>query len=110
MGDRTTPKHYDPYYSDDGGRLISDIEKGAIEAMEMKPNISFLKKVRDREVSLSFGYTAKKGGHWTFRGGEKTAEKHAKAGFIRMPGAASLGRPAYALLTERGQAALDAAA
>lgn len=74
----------------------------------MKPNIKFLEKVREGKVMATFSYSPRTGGHYGFRGGEATAAKHAQAGYIRMPGGASLGRPAIATLTHAGIAALVA--
>jgi hypothetical protein len=76
----------------------------------MKPNLKFLQKVADGNVGSYHGYSAKRGGYWTFRGGEATAKRHAEAGFIRMPGAAGLFQLAPAKLTDAGRAALIAKA
>jgi hypothetical protein len=74
----------------------------------MKPNINFLKKVRDGKVMLIFSYSPRIGGTYKFKGGEATMEKHRAAGFITMRGGASLGRPSMAELTDAGRAALAA--
>jgi hypothetical protein len=77
------------------------------EEAAMRPSVKFLAKVRDGGVKLVFGYSDRSGGYHRFVGGEKTAERHAKLGYITMPGAASLGRPALATLTTKGKAALN---
>lgn len=73
----------------------------------MKPNLKFLQKVANGEVGSYHGYSVKRGGYWTFRGGEATAKKHAEAGFIRMPGSGGLFELARATLTDAGRAALS---
>lgn len=73
----------------------------------MKPNIKFLRKVRDGKVYRYKHYTMKRGGYTGFVGGEATASKHADAGFVEAPArGASLGCPAVYTLTEKGKAAL----
>lgn len=72
-----------------------------------KPNLAFLRKVADRQVYAWFSYSAKKGGHYGFTGGETTFEKHRKAGFVKKPGPPELGRPSYVELTDAGRAALS---
>lgn len=73
----------------------------------MKPNVNFLLKVYHGEVCATFSYSTRTGGRFGFRGGEATARAHAKAGYIKMPHGASLGRPAYATLTDAGRAVLN---
>ena len=72
----------------------------------MKPNLAFLAKVRAGEVRRVSGYKKKTGGYTKFIGGEMTAQKHADAGYIVMPGYAGLGRPSRAALTDLGISAL----
>jgi len=73
----------------------------------MKPNLKFLQKVADGYVAAFFAYSAKRGGRYGFRGGEVTANKHAKAGFVNMPTRSpSMGMPANVTLTDAGRAAL----
>lgn len=71
-----------------------------------KPNIKFLRKVEAGLVASHMGYTVKRGGYWYFTGGEKTAEAHKRAGYVKPWGGASLGRSAYVELTDLGRAAL----
>lgn len=73
-----------------------------------KPSISFLRKVEARQVYNAFSYSMKKGGTHSTKGGEKAIDAHAKAGLIKRPYIAELGRPSYAELTEAGRAVLDA--
>lgn len=73
----------------------------------MKPNLKFLQKVAEGGVMSCKGYTMKRGGYWTFVGGKETAEKHATAGLINMPGSPDLGRPSKATLTDAGRAVLE---
>ena len=76
----------------------------------MKPNIAFLQKVAAGDVGTYHGYSVRRGGYWTFRGGEATAKRHAQAGFIKMPGVAALFRFAPAALTDAGREALKQSA
>lgn len=73
----------------------------------MKPNLNFLRSVAAGKVMKVRGYTRRRGGYTRFIGGEKTAERHAAAGYIRMPYIPDLGRPALATLTDAGRAALE---
>lgn len=75
----------------------------------MKPNLTFLAKVRDEGVFWRAGYSPSRGGWKRFVGGEATAKRHADAGLIVMPYSprATLGRPAYATLTDAGRALLE---
>lgn len=72
-----------------------------------KPSIAFLRKVERREVYNAFTYSRKRGGMHSTKGGEKAIEAHARAGFIKRPYVADLGRPSYAELTDAGRAALS---
>ena len=72
----------------------------------MKPNINFLKKCAAGDVGPTFSYSARRGGLYGFRGGEKTYEKHLAAGFVDYATGASIGRPGYVSLTEKGAAAI----
>ena len=72
----------------------------------MKPNLTFLAKVRAGEVRRVSGYKKKTGRYTKFIGGELTAKKHADAGYIVLPGVADLGRPSRATLTDLGISAL----
>ncbi len=73
-----------------------------------KPSIPFLRKVEAGQVYNAFGYTIRRGGYYTTKGGESAIRNHANAGYITRPGTADLGRPSYAKLTEVGRALLDA--
>lgn len=75
----------------------------------MKPNLTFLAKVRDGEVFWRRGYSVRRGGFLKFVGGEAVAQKHADAGLIVMPyhPRAGLGQPALATLTDAGRALLE---
>ena len=72
----------------------------------MKPSIPFLKKCQDGKVGQTFTYSARSGGQYGFRGGEKTYEKHLEAGYVNHARGASIGRPGYVALTEAGIAAI----
>ena len=73
----------------------------------MKPNINFLRKVKNQGVYRSQHYTKKRGAVWSFTGGEATAKRHVAGGFVRPPERGpSLGFRAYYTLTEEGEAAL----
>lgn len=73
----------------------------------MKPNLTFLRKVEAKRVYKGHSYSVKRGGYWYFVGGEKTAERHAKGGFINMPSFCRLFEHSYATLTDTGRAALQ---
>lgn len=72
----------------------------------MKPNIKFLQKVDRGEVRRHCGYNARTGQTDNFYGGQATAQKHADAGYIVMPGYPGVMRSSVATLTDAGRAAL----
>lgn len=76
-------------------------------AKTFKPSLAFLRKVAAGDVYSAMGYTMKRGAYRYFRGGEKTAEAHKRAGYIKPWGGASLGRRATVELTDLGRAALQ---
>lgn len=75
----------------------------------MKPNLKFLQKVADGKVYRATNYSPNRGGYHVFYGGEKTAEKHAEAGFIVMPNYPGVMRRSEASLTDLGREVLTAA-
>ena len=72
----------------------------------MKPSIPFLKKCQDGKVGPTFTYSARSGGQYGFRGGEKTYEKHREAGYVNPASSATLGRRGEVTLTEAGFSAI----
>lgn len=75
-------------------------------AKEFKPNKIFLQKVANGGVMNVSGYSARKGGHTYFVGGEKMYKAHLAAGYVNHYPGSSLGRPGVVTLTEKGKAAL----
>ncbi len=73
---------------------------------EFKLSRAFLEKVERGEVAETFGYSKRRGGHYGFRGGEKTARAYRAVGLVtwESPG---LGTPGVARLTDKGREVLD---
>jgi hypothetical protein len=72
----------------------------------MKPNLKFLLGCFEGRLGPTFGYSARMGGQYGFRGGEKTYERHLDGGFVGHATGASLGRPGRVPLTPEGMKAL----
>lgn len=74
---------------------------------KMKPNISFLRKVADGRVYPYAGYSAVRGRTEGFVGGQVTAERHEKGGFVKIVGPAPhVMMKGSVTLTAAGRAAL----
>lgn len=86
----------------DDGRFVRFGDKTQLKS-DLKPNIPFLKKVAAGGVYRFGRYSPRKGSYIVFHGGETTAQKHADAGYIIMPGVPSIFKKEKAILTPLGE-------